>query len=709
MNRKRLSNIHFSKCRVDVAYFMSPVTGCLSPDHTIEEGLRLFIDTGSHLLPMVDCRGVLLGLVTMRSVVSRLLAGTPTECLTADISVRQTGTCFPSTPLGELINLVQTSGAETVVVVSEEGRPVGLVTPGDLVGGAIEQIGDTLDKVIAVLESVYNGILVVDRGGIITCFNRTAERVFKKSAKEVIGTHVATLLPESGLNEVLYTGETQVNQRCQINDLTILMNRAPVNRHGNVAGAVATFQDITEFENISEELEHVKKLKTTLETVIENPFEGVVVVDEQGIISMVNQTYLKMLGKTRTEVIGRYIREITPQSLLPDILETGETRVGDVWTVNNQEMLVTRGPIMRDGKVIGAIKKTLFTDMQLAKLVARKLVKVENELESYKHELKQMYTCRYSIEDLVGESQAILELKKLVRRAAQSRSTVLITGESGTGKEVAAHAIHSASHRHQGPFIKVNCAAIPETLLESELFGYEEGAFTGAKKRGKPGKFELAHQGTIFLDEIGDMTLAMQAKLLRVLQEREFERLGGTETIKVNTRVIAATNRNLANLVQLGQFREDLYYRLNVIFLEIPPLRERLEDLELLIDSILHRLNQEVGATVREVAPEVLEVFYRYDWPGNVRELENVLERCLNTVDGHVIRTKHLPTFLRKYSCGNAPAADCRIQARTLAEMEKLMINEALQAAQGNKSAASKNLNIPRSVLYRKLRKYGIT
>ncbi|NPV91182.1 MAG: sigma-54-dependent Fis family transcriptional regulator [Firmicutes bacterium] len=709
MYSRRLREIHFSKCRLDVAQFMSPLASCLNNELTLEEGLRKFVEAGTHILPLVDEQGGLLGTIDMRSVVARLLDGGEAGSRLSSLMANPAVTCPPNTHMGDMIESVQKYGTETVVVVSEKGAPIGMITPRDLVGGSIMQVGDTLDKVIAVLESVYNGILVVDYNGIITCFNRTAERVFNKKAREVIGTNVASLLPESRLNEVLSTGETHVNQRCQINDLTILMNRAPINRQGYISGAVATFQDITEFENISEELDHVKKLKTTLETVIENPFEGVVVVDDQGIVTLVNQTYLDMLGRSKGEVVGRHIRELTPESQLPNILESGETRVGEVWKVNDQEMLVTRGPIIKDGKVIGAIKKTLFTDMHLAKLVARKLVKVENELETYKQELKKMYTCRYTIDDLVGDSEVMVEFKRFARRAALSRSTVLITGESGTGKEVVAHAIHRDSHRQQGPFIKVNCAAIPEPLLESELFGYEEGAFTGAKKRGKPGKFELAHQGTIFLDEIGDMPPAMQAKLLRVLQEREFERLGGTETIRVDTRVIAATNRKLLKLVQAGQFREDLYYRLNVISLEVPPLRERMEDLEMLIDYILQRLNQEIGATVSEVSPEVLDVFHRHDWPGNIRELENVLERCLNTVDGHIIRLKHLPTHLRKLSRGTPPAADANPSGRTLAEMEKWMIFEALRNAQGNKSVACKVLNIPRSVLYRKLHKYGIT
>lgn len=702
-----LRKLHLSKCRVDVACFMSPVERALTPNCSLSESLKIFTALQTHILPLVDEKGILMGLIPLWRVVEKLQQGIPADSMIAALPVETAEVCFPFTPLGDLIDLIQRTGAETVVVVSEEGRPVGMVNPRDLIYGAIEQIGHTLNQVIAVLESVYNGILVVDQRGIITCFNRTAERLFRKSAREVIGRHISSLIPSADLQKVLVEGRIYVNKRCQINEHTVVVNHTPVQRDGVIVGAVSCFQDITEFENICEELEHVKLLKTTLETVIENPYEGVIVVDEKGIVTLVNDTYLHILNKKREEVVGRHILDVTPHSLLPQVLKSGETCIGDVWEVNGQEMLVARVPIFRDGRIVGAVKKTLFTDMQLAKLVARKLVKVETELESYKQELKQMYTYRYTLDDLVGET--LQELKKMILRAASSRSTVLVTGESGTGKEVVAHAIHAASLRRNGPFIKVNCAAVPENLLESELFGYVGGAFTGAQKGGKPGKFELAHQGTLLLDEIGDMPLTMQAKLLRFLQEREFERLGSNRPIRVDVRIIASTNHDLRALVQAGKFREDLYYRLNVISLEVPPLRERLDDLALLVEALLKRLNAELKTAVQAVSPEVMNVFRNYSWPGNVRELENVLERCLNTVDGHVIQLHHLPSFLRRGLPDNGEPREMRQLNKALAEVERNLIYEAMKAANGNKSMASKALNIPRSVLYRKLRKYGLT
>ena len=315
-------------------------------------------------------------------------------------------------------------------------------------------------------------------------------------------------------------------------------------------GAVSVFQDITDLENVCEELHTAQKLKATLEAVIENPHEGLVVVDEHCHIVMMNQFYLDVVGRRLEDVIGKHILEITPGSSCQKLCGQGNPQFAELWKVRDREFIMMRVPIKNNGKIIGAIGKTLFKDMTIAKVFAKKMIQLENDLEYYKEEFRRVHISDHSFDDIIGVSASLTKIKDLAAQAAKSSSTVLITGESGTGKGIFPSAIHSSGPRSNGPFIKINCAAVPEQLLESELFGYNEGAFTGARKGGKPGKFELANKGVIFLDEASDMSLSMQAKLLRVIQDREIERVGGTQTIKVDVRIIAATNRDLKQLVE---------------------------------------------------------------------------------------------------------------------------------------------------------------
>ncbi len=312
---------------------------------------------------------------------------------------------------------------------------------------------------------------------------------------------------------------------------------------------------------------------------------------------------------------------------------------------------------------------------------------------------------------IIGSSPGVVAARNMARRAARGDSNVLLLGETGTGKEVFARAIHEASRRARAPFVAVNCAAVPETLMESEFFGYDDGAFTGALKKGKPGKFELASGGTIFLDEVGDMPLALQAKVLRAIQERTIERLGGTREIQVDVRVIAATNKDLKQMVAEKKFREDLYYRLDVIGIAIPPLRDRAQDIPDLVAHFLQRLNRVCLTSVTAVHPAVMEAFMKYPWPGNLRELENILERALNLADGNEIQLEHMPAHVWSTAAPGAPAAagfgDGGLD-ESLAVHERTLLLAALRATGNNRSRAARMLNISRSGLYKKLRKYGV-
>ncbi len=337
-------------------------------------------------------------------------------------------------------------------------------------------------------------------------------------------------------------------------------------------------------------------------------------------------------------------------------------------------------------------------------------MEIEKEREAFleeKENLKQQLKGRYRVENIIGQSDRMQEVFEAIHRVAPSKATVLLRGESGTGKELIAKAIHYMSPKSKGPFIKFNCASVPEGLLESELFGHEKGSFTGATAMRK-GRFELANDGTIFLDEIGDLPLTLQPKILRVLQEKEFERVGGEKTIKVDVRLIAATSRNLEELVSAGKFREDLYYRLNVVPVFLPPLRERKEDITILVEHFLKKYNEENQNSVK-ITPEVLNMFLNYDWPGNVRELENTIERLVVMAAGNNITSSDLPLNIREQSI----KARYTVQIKdalpsTIEDIEKAKILDALQRTGWVQAKAEKLLGItPRQIGY-KMKKYSI-
>lgn len=445
---------------------------------------------------------------------------------------------------------------------------------------------------------------------------------------------------------------------------------------------------------------------------IENPYMGIVIVDKEGYITVANDTYLELIGHRREDVLGKHVLEVTSNSKLPRVLETGEVHLADYWPINGHDTIVSRFPIYnKDGKLIGAVGKSLFLDLSGAQILVNKLSELEKELALYKDVVNSIYSPKYCFERIVGNNPCIVRVKSMAEQLAQTGSTVLITGESGTGKELFAHSIHQASPRVNFPFVRVNCAALPENLLESELFGYEEGAFTGARKGGKPGKFELANRGTIFLDEIGDMPLGMQAKLLIVLQEREIERIGGTKPVRVDVRVIAATNRNLEKMVEQGKFREDLFYRLNVVVLDIPPLRQRLDDIPALVKNLLPRLNQRLNTGVEKVSQEALDLLRSYHWPGNVRELENLLERAINLADLNnetCLMARHFPSLQKTALEQVLSHRGEETLAQAVEKLEKEMIRRVLQETSHNKSQTAKVLGLHGSVLYRKLKKYNL-
>ena len=465
---------------------------------------------------------------------------------------------------------------------------------------------------------------------------------------------------------------------------------------------------MSDLERLSSELASAQNLLHGLENIFEQAYDGVMVVDRNGIITRITKAYCRFLNIKQEKAIGKHCTEVLPNSRMHIVAQTGVAEVGEPMSIEGKEALVMRLPLRENGELVGAVGKVMFRDVQELRTLAEKLDLLENKIKFYEKELQQYQKYRYTFRSIVGNSPALLRAKALAEKAASGKSTVLLLGESGTGKELFAHAIHAASARDKNPFVRVNCGAIPAELLESELFGYEEGAFTGAKKGGKIGKFEAANGGTIFLDEIGDLPLAMQAKVLRVLQEKEVERVGSNQIQQLNIRVIAATHRDLEKMVVSGEFRRDLYYRLNVFTINIPPLREREGDISILSDYLLGKVERELGSSPKVLDKRVEELFNLYSWPGNVRELQNALERALNVAEGQKILIRDLPLYLQDLEGGQKIKV---LQPLTLeiAEAERRAILKALELTAGNKAKAAEKLGIHRTNLYRKMEKYGLT
>ncbi|MDO9109119.1 MAG: sigma 54-interacting transcriptional regulator, partial [Desulfatirhabdiaceae bacterium] len=346
-------------------------------------------------------------------------------------------------------------------------------------------------------------------------------------------------------------------------------------------------------------------------------YYGSLVTDSNGIITHFNKPYGRFLGLDPEKQIGRHCTEVVENSRMHIVAKTGKPEFTCSHLINGQNMVVHRVPIMENGKVKAVFGLVLFKDVRDVGSLARKLSLLESKVKLYEEELLNLRSTRYTFDSFLGVSRIVTDLKKEAMKAAATRSPVLIIGESGTGKEILAQAIHHASSRKLYPFVRINCASIPKELLESELFGYEKGAFTGARSEGKPGKFELAHRGTMFLDEIGDMPLAMQPKLLRILEEKEFERVGGNAMIRSDFRLIAATNQNLEKKIESNEFRKDLYYRLNVLGLNIPPLRERREDIMPVAQYLLNKMADEMDLTDIVFDSQSEKSLRSYDWPGN--------------------------------------------------------------------------------------------
>ena len=461
-----------------------------------------------------------------------------------------------------------------------------------------------------------------------------------------------------------------------------------------VSGREAIFQAIWEAIRIARVAKQNQEEAIRVKAIMDHAYEGIVAIDEKGMITVFNHTAENITKVLAETAIGSHIRSILPHTGLIRVLETGKEELGELQNINGVMVAKNRVRIKRKGQVVGAVA-TFQNALKIQELESRIREKIYHK----------GLAARYSFEDIIGKSKAIRETIDITRKYCKVDSNILLIGETGTGKELIAQSCHQDSQRRKGPFVVVNCAALPENLLESELFGYVQGAFTGAAKGGKPGLFELAHQGTIFFDEVSEIPLRLQGKLLRVLQEREIMRLGDDRVIPVDVRVITATNKDLTKLVEQGNFRLDLLYRLDVLHLNIPPLRNRQGDVQVLMEHFITIYNNKFSEKILELSTDALKLLTDYNWPGNIRELCNICERLAILTEGSVIQKEDVLRVLHPGPNVKEAVAQFSEQrdAKKHPELDGQIICEALIKANGNKTKAAKCLGISRTTLWRKM------
>lgn len=670
---------------------------------SLRQGVELLRWTKLDALPVVDEAGLLIGIFTKANVLDAFLAGVdPLELIEGHFNT-QVVTVGVDAPYQEVEQRAKQTLVGTGVVVDKEGKALGIFTKVDMILALFKEAEKLATQLNTVYQAMPNGIIVVDRHNCIQQINPSGEKILK--LKEPIqGLKLTNAFPGLDLRDVILKSQHLVGVQMEMNQVKVLCNISPI---GELAGAVIVFQALTDFDQVALELDATKRLYETLLTVTNIAYEAIFVVDDQGKITLVNEAACQFFGKREKELLQQPIEQVMENTRLMRTLKTGMAETNEIQVINGRPYIVSRMPIVRQGKIIGAVGKIIFQKLEEVKDVAQRLAQMDQELNFYKERIGSS-RLPVTFNQIVTVSPDLRRLKNEAQIAARGNSTILLTGESGTGKELFAEAIHQASPYRNGPYVKVNCAAVPENLLESEFFGYANGAFTGAQKGGKLGKFATANGGTLFLDEIGDMSLNLQSKLLRVLEDRSFEPIGSNEAVKVDIRIITATNKDLLQKVASGEFRSDLYYRLNVISFRLIPIRDRTEDIIPLAHVFLERLNQDFGKQISGVTPEVQKILVNHRWPGNVRELKNVIERAVNFASGELLELTDLPFYLREEKQEDAFKKEWNLES-VHEHLDKETLEQALLIMKGNKSEVARLLGISRSWLYEKLRRYDIS
>lgn len=562
-----------------------------------------------------------------------------------------------------------------------------------------------------VLNSIYNGIVAVNEEGIITFFNKTAERIFNIPAHETMNRYILDVLPNTGgkLLECLKTGKPFYGEKLKGEEVTLIANINPIICNGKISGAVSIFQDISEIEKISKELDLFKTMKNWLDTIIDSSFDGLWICDHEGKVIRINKASERINQVKAEEVVGKNMRELITEgffdkSVTLEVLrrKTAVTMIQQI--KGDKRILVTGNPIFNEK---GEIAFVVTNDRDITELdnLRGQLQEAQALAKGYISKLSELEMKGIDLSNIIFRSEGMEIIIQMALRVAPVDTTVLLLGESGVGKGMIAKLIHKHSDRNTGPFIRIDCAGIPDSLVESELFGYEKGAFTGAKTEGKPGFFELANKGTLFLDEVGEIPLATQSKLLRFLEDHEIIRVGGTEPKEIDVRIIAATNKNIDEMVTSKTFRKDLYYRLNVVPIHIPALRERRDDILPLIYYFLEKFNRDRKKN-KSLSPETVDNLCKYNFPGNIRELANLIERLVVVSKNDQIQITDLPNAITSFAAETIsyPLLSEDIPLKDALERYEISIIERTLKKYGSQREAAKALRVDQGTISRKLK-----
>ncbi|MDD4775037.1 MAG: sigma 54-interacting transcriptional regulator [Syntrophomonas sp.] len=687
----------------------NPLT--LHPDQKVGDVVNIFMNNKIDGAPVVDENGELVGLFTKSHIYRAINKGTDLyTIMVEELMTREVYTGRPDDEFGEVVNAT----VPRLPVIDDQGKVVGMLTRGDIAKAFFYSYNDMSLEYDTVINSAYNMIVSIDAMAIIRIWNSAAEEYLGINAEDAIGKNIAEVLPGSDLINIVGTGEKEAVKKVKLNDRWFMSNRSPIKKGGKIIGAVAVLQDISDIEKMSGELNYVKELNEELDAIVESSYDGLFITDGKGTTLRYNRAFEQLTGISAVEYLGKGVDEIKRDGIISDpvtvhVLEQGKSITVMQETKTGNLVLTTGNPIFDEkGKIIRVVCNV--RDITELTLLKQELEKVQELSQHYESQLRSLKLHFTGDEKLVFTSAKMSNLVDMAMRVATVDATVLITGESGTGKELVAELIHSSSTRSNKPLVKINCGAIPENLLESELFGYEAGSFTGAKKEGKPGYIELTAGGTLFLDEIGELPYNLQVKLLRFLQSKEITRIGGQKPIKVDVRIITATNRNLMDMVQNKEFREDLFYRLNVIPVHIPPLRDRIEDIPALVAHFTQLFNRKYNLNKR-ISPDVVDIFTHYDWPGNVRELNSLIERTMVITDRDIITRDDLPAHMwdRGETVSSYVLVSGIVPLKVAIESVEKQLLERVYAQGQTTRQMAKKLDVDASTLVRKAAKYNIS
>ncbi|MEW5912568.1 MAG: sigma 54-interacting transcriptional regulator [Thermodesulfobacteriota bacterium] len=574
---------------------------------------------------------------------------------------------------------------------------------------------DSIAPLRQLLESAHNGVVVVDRQGQIVVYNQAARHIAGWQPEQVLGHNMAEIGPEAwrDMQIILASGRPQIGRKVVLGNSTIIANRTAIKGGDGIVGVLSIFQDVSEYESLVQELAAYKELSEQLDVIIESSHDGLWICDAEGKVVRVNPASLRFAGvKSEEEVIGKRMQELVDEgqfdrSATLEVLKRG-TSVSLVQTqYDGKQLMVTGNPVFDDQ---GRIRLVVVNARDLTELNRLQAELEESRLltQQYRNELSQIHLHQGLASQVIIRSPAMKRAFDTAMRMAKVDSSVLLVGESGVGKGLFAKLIHEASPRREGPLVRVDCGGIPANLIEAELFGYERGAFTGALESGKPGYFELAQGGTLLLDEVGELPLSVQAKLLRFLEDNEVVRVGSTTPRRIDVRVISATNRDLDHMVQERLFRQDLYFRLKVVPLRLPPLRERVDDIPPLVHHFLNHFNAKCAAD-KKLSPAAVDTLCRYPFPGNVRELANLVEQLVVLTPGEVVELGDLPASLRQVRPGQGlrQGAGHWNLRQAVRRLEQEFILRAIQNF-GSQREAAKHLGLDHTTLSRKAKRLGL-